>query len=293
MAAAVMRTMPSCTPATATGDDVADVANPPGIGNVYGVVEVPSSTGSDDCATAPLITAYGTVPFSCVGAMSSSQPGCPMTNDVWFKYIACTNGSHTVTTCSLASFDTALQVLSGSCGALAVVGCNNDACGVQSSLTWNAIAGTTYYIRIGAFQGAPGSGFIELTGPGCYTCPSISVVQGPVVNPANGHTYYRLSPSSWSCAEIYAATHLGGHLVSINDAAENAFVYNTFANVPGSGPVWLGLTDYITAGAFVYTNGDPVAFTQWGPGQPDDAGGIRQQVCMYSGSGPFGNSNWV
>src|SRR5262245_6959708 len=65
-----------------------------------------------------------------------------------------------------------------------------------------------------------------------------TIAQGPVVS--GGHLYFRLSNSNWTAAQA-ASVALGGHLVTINDAAENTFVLSTFANAPGSGRVWLGL----------------------------------------------------
>ena len=35
-----------------------------------------------------------------------------------------------------------------------------------------------------------------------------------------------------------------------------------------TGTYWLGLNDNDVADTFVYANGDPVTYTNWGPGQP-------------------------
>jgi hypothetical protein len=53
-----------------------------------------------------------------------------------------------------------------------------------------------------------------------------SPISNAIFNPANGHSYYLLSFDTWSNSEAEAVT-LGGHLVTINDAAEQSFVYNT------------------------------------------------------------------
>ncbi len=55
------------------------------------------------------------------------------------------------------------------------------------------------------------------------------ILSGPVLNPANGHIYYLLSQNTWSNAEAEAVS-LGGHLATIRNAAENQWVYSTFAD---------------------------------------------------------------
>lgn len=116
---------------------------------------------------------------------------------------------------------------------------------------------------------------------------AIALEQGPLTNSANGHVYYRLANSSWSSAEETAVRIFGGHLVSIQDAAEDAYVRNNFANSPGVSRVWLGLTDVVTEGEFVWTDGSILAYTQWEPGEPNDSSG-EDYVAMYGNNG-----NWV
>jgi len=95
-----------------------------------------------------------------------------------------------------------------------------------------------------------------------------SVAIGPVVNPANGHTYYLLTADTWTNSQA-AAQGLGGSLVTINDAAENTFVFGQF----GTGrDLWIGFNDAAVEGTFTWVSGETPAFTNWRPG-PIGAGG--------------------
>jgi hypothetical protein len=96
----------------------------------------------------------------------------------------------------------------------------------------------------------------------------LSIDIGPIVNPANGHTYYRLTTSKWTDAES-EAVGLGGHLVTINDAAENNWVFDTFSQ-PNQYGLWIGL--HASAGQFVWSSREPVTFTDWASDQPDNFG---------------------
>ena len=58
-------------------------------------------------------------------------------------------------------------------------------------------------------------------------------ISGPIVDPANGHTYYLLEKTTWVAAEAEAVA-LGGHLATVNDAAEDAWLFATFATFGGS-----------------------------------------------------------
>jgi hypothetical protein len=80
-----------------------------------------------------------------------------------------------------------------------------------------------------------------------------------------GHTY-TLTPRSMSWTEAEAeAQRLGGHLVTINDEAEQAWVSETFGGW-GGWYFWLGMNR--TAVAWRWASGEPVSYTNWGAGQP-------------------------
>jgi hypothetical protein len=53
-----------------------------------------------------------------------------------------------------------------------------------------------------------------------------AVLAGPITNATSRHVYYLLSANTWTASEA-EARGLGGHLVTINDAAENEWVLHT------------------------------------------------------------------
>src|SRR5262245_20248589 len=98
------------------------------------------------------------------------------------------------------------------------------------------------------------------------------ILTGPVTNPANGHVYYLLTQATWTQSENEAIT-LGGHLVTINDQAENDWVYDTFSQFDGiPRALWLGFNDRLEEGKFVWASGEISSYTQWSQGQPDNGG---------------------
>jgi streptogramin lyase len=108
--------------------------------------------------------------------------------------------------------------------------------------------------------------------------PGVGILAGPIRNPANGHDYYLLTQSNWTDAEA-EAIELGGHLATIDDAAENAWVVSNFSeyqNVHRS--LWIGLTDQAVEGTFVWTSGEPVTYTNWAAGEPNNNGGNEDWV---------------
>lgn len=93
------------------------------------------------------------------------------------------------------------------------------------------------------------------------------------INPANGHVYYLLSNSDWTNAEN-AAIGLGGHLATINDLAENNWIWDRWAT---NRSLWIGLHDPVTgdgggaqhAANFVWASGDSSNYRNWRSGEPN------------------------
>lgn len=112
------------------------------------------------------------------GAIGTGQRG------VWYKYVG-DNNEVTVNTCgsTIQSFDTRITVYSGSCSNLTCVGGNDDfaSCGISgslSSVTFNAFAGTDYYIFVHSADGTTGDFVLNWI---CTPCPAPYAVT--VTNP--------------------------------------------------------------------------------------------------------------
>lgn len=87
-----------------------------------------------------------------------------------------------------------------------------------------------------------------------------------IYNPATGHYYELVSGvGDWSQAEN-SAIALGGHLVTINNQAEQDWLMSNF----GEARYWIGFTDMQIEGTWVWTSGEPITYTNWEPGEPND-----------------------
>jgi hypothetical protein len=87
--------------------------------------------------------------------------------DGWFAFTAGSTATHTFTTCDAASYDTSMVLYEGNCDTQ--VACNGDGSGgsgcqsYYSQLDYACTAGSTYYIRLGGWQGEIGSGTLTIS----------------------------------------------------------------------------------------------------------------------------------
>jgi len=126
-----------------------------------------SSVPNDLCDNAiPLVNGVNG-PFTNVGALATTPtwPCGPGTKDVWFRYTTAAPGTLTVQTCGQASWDTVIQIFSGSCASLTSLVCSDDSCSLQSNAT-TAITAGTYLIRVGGYNNASGTFNLDVSGPG-------------------------------------------------------------------------------------------------------------------------------
>jgi hypothetical protein len=108
-------------------------------------------------------------------------------------------------------------------------------------------------------------------------------------NADNGHYYQRITNSNlftWDEANA-EAINMGGHLATITSAAENTFVvtngFSGFSAYNGIyGNILLGATDRETEGTWKWVTGESWGYTNWWPGEPNNAyGGNQDFLAMH------------
>ncbi len=155
------------------------------------------------CGTATPVTvgntAY-TLPASTCGTDITS---CTFNDNdaLWYAYTPQCSYNATIATCG-SSYDTALSVWSTcTSGELA---CNDDACGLQSSITLNVTQGTTYYIRVSGYNSASGGGTLNIS------APPVPAVQGFGCNQWNVNVY---NGNAFNLASnVYTGYYVEGNL---------------------------------------------------------------------------------
>lgn len=104
-----------------------------------------------------------------------------------------------------------------------------------------------------------------------------------IVNPATGHEYAVVDAGTWPQAAA-AASRPGGHLVTINSADEQAWLVEQFGASPR---YWIGLTDAAGEGKWRWVTGEPLAYTNWDAGEPNDFGSGGEDYA-HMGAQPHG-----
>jgi hypothetical protein len=150
-------------------------------GNIC-VYEPATAPSNDQCAGATAVTCGNTYSGTTIFATSTGDPTSTCTTTagtpgLWYQF-AGTGSTVTASLCG-SSYDTKIQVFSGTCGSMTCVVGNDDYCGLQSQVTWSAASGTTYYIFVCGYFGATGSYTLAMTcvtpsAPNCaaYTSPA-------------------------------------------------------------------------------------------------------------------------
>ncbi|MFA6492895.1 MAG: lectin-like protein [Patescibacteria group bacterium] len=109
-----------------------------------------------------------------------------------------------------------------------------------------------------------------------------------VLCPLNGHYYSKtVSPvMTWNEAETEAIS-VGGHLATIRNTAEEEWILKTFPPER----LWIGLTDSVSEGNWLWTSGEPVTYTNWSAGHPNNSS-ENQDFATIWGSPPTYPAYW-
>ena len=211
-----------------------------GAGNLTVPVSLTVSGDNDFFITAIPISQFGLQAGSIQGNNSNAsiETGEPNhakkdgNKSLWWKWTAPANGDMTIETCG-SNFDTVLGIYTGTIvSALSEVGSNDDGCGLQSSVTFTARAGITYYIAVDGFNGAAG----DITLSWNFTLdstpsPSISIL------PATDITFSGASTGPFSPVNTtYSVTNVGtgNQAVVINTPPWLSASTQGFTLTPGS-----------------------------------------------------------
>jgi hypothetical protein len=109
----------------------------------------------------------------------------------------------------------------------------------------------------------------------------------------NGSKYFCSNDNNnnWNEATATnAASQYGGHLVVVNSAEENEFLRSKIM----ASRVWIGFTDEANEGNFKWVNGDPVTYTNWSYGEPNNQGingGQGDHTVLEKSSGKWKDRN--
>jgi len=169
--------------------------------------------------------------------------------------------------------------------ALAVIvvwaGCSFDPSGVRGQLDAAVVA-----------DADPNAPDADTSAPDADTNASDADTNAPdAVQPACVTTYtesfgsslYRVGVGTWYEAQAACAAD-GARLVVIEDAAENAFVLS----LDTDGDIFIGMSDHITEGTYVWLTGDVVMggpYENWQATQPNDLGSGEDCGEMNIGGG--------
>ena len=108
-----------------------------------------------------------------------------------------------------------------------------------------------------------------------------TIVKPAQVNEQTSHRYVMINAASWEAAQSWARA-LGGDLVTIDDAAENLWVWNTFSTTASKYMIGLKADN---AGNLAWSDGSSSTYRNWDPGEPQ-VNSSERYACVL-------NQKWV
>jgi len=130
-----------------------------------------------------------------------------------------------------------------------------------------------------------------------------AIILGSATWSGNSRTYHLIAGGnlgtpagiSWSDAEAYAVTNLGGHLATVDSSQLDNWIWNTFGNAANRN-LWIGLTDKDSEGQFKWiATGAAASYANWYTGEPNNFNNEDYVFILRSGfsggNGP-GEGKW-
>ncbi len=231
--------------------------------------------------------------YTTVGSTPDGPGGCMSSGNIWYCYTATCTGPATVSLCG-SSYDTYLGIYDGvDPNTAALIGCNDDYCGLQSQITFDAVTGNTYLIEVGGYSSNTGDGVISIECTVCDApendnCESVTPVALTLGTPVT-------FTGDNTCATNQCASFPGGHVWEAFTTSATANITLSYCGTsPAFGNAWLNLglgcpcTDFTTAGTFNFDDcGDGNVTIYW-EGMP--AGTYYYPVLLDPGNnaeGPY------
>jgi|GEM_PF-3416653 len=201
-------------------------------------VTVTQPPPANDLCVNAIALSQGLTPFNTANAtIDPNGSGADCTNrgntspSIWFSYTAQLTGSTiTIETCGQSTNDTVLARYT-TCDDVGSVQCSDDACGLQSRLTFPGVAGEVHLIRVSAFgAGAAVAGNLNvvesgrpLSGVGAVSSPApelstvlytVAVTTGTIPDSTNVQVTADLSAVGGSFAQVLVDDGTNGDLVA-------------------------------------------------------------------------------
>ncbi len=108
----------------------------------------------------------------------------------------------------------------------------------------------------------------------------------------NGATYFAACPTelNWNDASSVCSNNGYDGLATILDASENNFLHTLQPLRSSADYYWIGLNDIQNENSFQWTSGYPVSYTNWVPGEPNNAG---NEDCIHLyGANALNTQQW-
>ncbi len=150
----------------------------------------------------------------------------------------------------------------------------------------------TIYTVVGSTGGCTGTSTISLSIGACVSSGcDLAAIRSALTSAGNIEllgmnntcSLYFINPQFMTGpqAQSYAQT-FGANLISVQSSSENADLVQALSNQGySSNVIWIGYSDDVSEGSYVWYDGSPLSYSNWAPGEPNDAGGAEDCTQIY------------